>query len=101
MVEPTFTALSRPQLEELMFDVAKAAVKAALKENLPQQEPERPGPGEAQFLTKKQAAQKLGCSPSTIDNHARAGRLTRHYLGKKVVFKLEEVLALPKPAENE
>lgn len=101
MVEQTFTALSRPQLEELMFDVAKAAVKAALKESLSQKdEPVNTGPGEAEFLTKKQAAQKLGCSTSTIDNAARAGKLTRHYIGKGVRFRLEEVLALAKPAKN-
>jgi excisionase family DNA binding protein len=99
MVEPTFTALSRQQLEELVFDVAKAAIKAALKE-IPKQEPTEREPREPAFLTKKQAANKLSCSPSTIDNAARAGRLKRHYIGKGVRFKLEEVLALAKPVNE-
>lgn len=101
MIETTFTVLSKIELENLLFDTAKAAVKAALKEAQPaREEPPSPGPGEPTFLTKRQAARKLGCSTSTIDNAARAGKLTRHYLGKTVRFKLEEVLALAKPAEN-
>ena len=101
MIETTFTAFNRQEFENLLFDVAKAAAKAALKEAQPvREESNSPDPGEPTFLTKRQAAQKLGCSTSTIDNAARAGKLTRHYLGKTVRFKLEEVLALAKPAKN-
>lgn len=50
---------------------------------------------ETPFVNKRQAARLLSCSPSTIDNLARAGKLTRHYVGKKGVrFTREEVLAL-------
>lgn len=101
MTETTFTAFNRQEFENLLFDVAKAAAKAALRETQPaREEPFSPGPGNPEFLTKRQAAQKLGCSTSTIDNAARAGKLTRHYLGKTVRFRLEEVLALAQPAEN-
>ncbi len=48
----------------------------------------------ADFLTKKQAAKLLACSSSTIDNYARAGKLSRNYIGKTVRFKRVEVLEL-------
>ena len=51
--------------------------------------------GEA-FVSKRQAARLLSCSPSTIDNHARAGQLTRHYVGKAVRFDRQQVLGLAK-----
>ncbi len=47
-----------------------------------------------QLLTKKEAARLLGVSPSTIDNHARAGNLTRLYIGKSVRFSREQVTSL-------
>ena len=53
------------------------------------------------FLSKKQAARLLSCSPSTIDNHARAGRLTRHYVGgKSVRFDRQQVLSLAQKHTN-
>lgn len=51
--------------------------------------------GEA-YVNKRQAARLLSCSPSTIDNHARAGHLTRHYIGKAVRFDRVQVLNLAK-----
>ncbi len=50
--------------------------------------------GDAEFLTKKQAAKLLACSTSTIDNYARAQKLSRNYIGKTVRFKRAEVLEL-------
>ncbi len=91
------TTLTRQDLEALVIDCMKVVIKA----NQPaREEPPCPGPGQPEFLTKRQAAQKLGCSTSTIDNAARAGKLTRHYIGKTVRFRQEEVLALAQPAEN-
>lgn len=50
---------------------------------------------EGSMLKKKDAARLLSCSASTIDNMARAGRLTRHYVGKKSVrFDRGEVLKI-------
>ena len=80
---------------ETIFD---ARLKAALERYTPQPKQRQPDetPGEAgqAFVSKKQAARLLSCSPSTIDNHARAGHLTRHYIGKAVRFDRQQVLAL-------
>jgi len=100
MNKPTFTAFDRNEFQQLLFDTAKMAVRAALMEYEPRPAKPEGGPAENKFLTKKQAAQKLGCSTSTIDNAARAGKLERHYVGRSVRFRLEEVLALAQPAEN-
>lgn len=67
-----------------------------LKHSTSKQKPLPPKENDIPFLTKKQAAKKLSCSTSTIDNYARAGKLTRHYLGRVVRFKEEEVLDLVK-----
>lgn len=48
------------------------------------------------LLTKRQAANLIGVCQSTIDNHARAGNLTRRYIGKAVRFSRDEVLNLAK-----
>ncbi|MCB0565400.1 MAG: helix-turn-helix domain-containing protein [Phaeodactylibacter sp.] len=97
MTEVVVTTLTRQDLEALVIDCMKVVIKNHQPAG---EEAPSPGPGEPEFLTKRQAARKLGCSTSTIDNAARAGKLTRHYLGKTVRFRLEEVLALAKPAEN-
>ena len=97
MNELLVTTLTRQDLEALVIDCVKVVMKNHQPAGV---EPPIPGPGEPEFLTKRQAAQKLGCSTSTIDNAARAGKLTRHYIGKTVRFRLEEVLALAQPAEN-
>jgi len=56
------------------------------------------GGANSPYVTKKEAARILGCSQGTIDNFARAGRLKRHYLGKKnVLFEREQVLEIIKP----
>ena len=53
-------------------------------------------PDVEQLLSKKQAAKLLGVCSSTIDNHARAGNLTRKYIGKSVRFSRDEVTKLAK-----
>ena len=64
-------------------------------------------PEAGQLITKQQAARLLACCTSTIDNHARAGRIKRHYIGKgerKIVrFERSQVLALAdiKTANND
>lgn len=50
---------------------------------------------ESNMLKKRDAARLLSCSTSTIDNLARAGKLTRHYVGKRGVrFDREQVLSM-------
>lgn len=58
--------------------------------------PPIPEPAGDDLLSKKDAARLIGCSQSTIDNHARAKRLERYYIGKSVRFRRNEVLALAK-----
>ena len=86
--------------EEELTDLVRAEVARQLEER-PEANP-APGPAEDpnQLMNKKEAADLLSVSPSTIDNHARAGKLTRHYIGKSVRFRREEVLTLAKPTER-
>ena len=50
---------------------------------------------ESNMLKKREAARLLSCSTSTIDNLARAGKLVRHYVGKRSVrFDREQVLSM-------
>ena len=50
---------------------------------------------ESNFVKKKDAAKLLSCCTTTIDNLARAGRLTRHYVGKRGLrFDREQVLSM-------
>ena len=93
MEKVIFTALTKQDLEALVID----CVQVCLKRHAAQQPaPREPEPGQAgqAFVSKKQAARLLSCSSSTIDNHARAGHLTRHYVGKAVRFDRQQVLAL-------
>lgn len=86
---------------ETIFD---ARLKAALQHYAPQPKPRQPDaePGEAgqTYVSKRQAARLLDCSPSTVDNAARAGKLRRHYVGKSVRFLRSEVLGLAKANTN-
>lgn len=78
--------------------------RIAFKHYAPQPKPRQPDdePGEAgqTYVSKRQAARLLDCSPSTVDNAARAGKLRRHYVGKSVRFLRSEVLGLAKANTN-
>lgn len=78
------------------LSVMNALIQEVLKEINRTQRTEGSRPGEAvgHYVSKRHAARLLDCSPSTIDNHARAGRLTRHYVGKAVRFDRAQVLSL-------
>ncbi len=95
MEKMVFTALTREELHALIID----SVNACLRHHAAQQPAQRedtPGQAGEAYINKRQAARLLSCSPGTIDNHARAGNLTRHYVGKAVRFDRQEVLSLAK-----
>ena len=83
-----FTELS----EEEIYDLVKHAVKTVMQNHVPVVPPKKEEP--KGLMTKKQAAKLLACSTSTIDNFARAGKLTRYYLGNTVRFKEDELMVL-------
>lgn len=82
--------------EELaaLLSQTEARILAAIAEAQANAPAPEPGPAGDGLLTKKQAAGLLAVSCSTVDNYARAGRLTRHYIGKSVRFARGEVLGL-------
>jgi excisionase family DNA binding protein len=95
MEKVVFTALTKQDLEALVID----CVQVCLKRHAAQQPAKRddvPGQAASPYVSKREAARLLSCSPSTIDNHARAGHLTRHYIGKAVRFDRVQVLNLAK-----
>ena len=89
-------SMTRRELETLVIECVGACLKNATP--LPRHTGNELPPGEAgsAFISKREAARLLSCSPSTIDNHARAGHLTRHYIGKAVRFDRVQVLSLAK-----
>jgi len=99
MEKVIFTALTKQDLEALVID----CVQVCLKRHAAQQPAKRddvPGQAGANYVTKKEAARLISVCPSTIDNHARAEKLKRHYVGKSVRFDRLEVLALAKSSTN-
>lgn len=93
MEKVIFTALTKQDLEALVIDCVQVCLKRHAAQQPAKRETE-PGQAGEVFVNKRQAARLLSCSPSTIDNHARAGHLTRHYVGKAVRFDRQQVLAL-------
>lgn len=89
-------SMTRRELETLVIECVGACLKNATPP--PRHTGNELPPGEAgsAFVSKRQAARLLSCSTGTIDNHARAGSLTRHYVGKAVRFDRQEVLSLAK-----
>jgi excisionase family DNA binding protein len=77
-------------IEVLLLDLKRHATQQ------PRQPDDEPGEASQTYVSKRQAARLLDCCTSTIDNHARAGHLTRHYVGKSVRFDRQQVLALAK-----
>lgn len=86
------TSLSEKEIKTLVLDCLKQALKHHYVQSRHDQK------DRDLFLTKREAARLLSCSTSTIDNYARAGKLTRNYLGKTVRFRREEVLKLTEPS---
>ena len=84
----------------LSFDTSEfeQLLRKCIRDEMKSSQPDVLRPVEPAFLSKKQAAAKMGCSTNTIDRKARSGELERHYIGSKAFFKTEQVLALAKPA---
>lgn len=93
MENVVFTQLSIRELRSLFREELEQFHKENLAKVATRQE-EPPGQAGDAYINKRQAARLLSCSTSTIDNYARAGALTRHYIGKAVRFDRQEVLAL-------
>lgn len=89
-------------MQDLIVTMTKSDLEKIIEDRLrhcfltflPNEQPTVQEPDNEQLLNKKQAAKLIGVCPSTIDNHARAGNLTRRYIGKAVRFSRDEVLKL-------
>ena len=100
MEKVIFTALTKQDLEALVIDCVQVCLKRHAAQT-PTRRDDTPAEDGQAFVSKKQAARLLSCSPSTIDNHARSGKLTRHYVGgKSVRFDRQQVLSLAQKHTN-
>lgn len=99
MEQVVFTALSKQDLEALVIDCVQVCLKRHATQP-PAKRDDTTGEAGQTYVSKKQAARLLDCCTSTIDNHARAKRLTRHYVGKSVRFDRQQVLSLAKSNTN-
>lgn len=91
-------SLPLDDLETLIIDSVNACLKGQEQNQIERTKPEEANPND--LLTKKEAAKLLSCSTSTIDNYARAGVLTRNYVGRSVRFSRSDVLAIVSPSQT-
>jgi len=84
------TSLSYEELQTLISETLRKELKQIAPPPRHDDMPSEAG----QLISKKSAARLLECSPGTVDNAARAGRLKRHYVGRSVRFDRAEVLGL-------
>ena len=90
MQQVTFTQLTIDDLRSIFREELER-----YHEQRAARQDDTPGPAGASYVSKKEAARLLSCSAGTVDNLARAGRLTRHYIGKKAVrFSRAQVLEI-------
>ena len=85
---------------ELTPDELKALIQQAVNNalhahNTPPQ-PDAPDAGGSPFVTVKEAAALLSCSPGTIRNLSKSGTLRRVVVGGSVRYKRADILALGK-----
>ena len=100
MKDLVLTTLTRDELQALVIDSVKVCLKHHTAQT-PVPRDDTPTEAGQAFVSKKQAARLLDCSVSSVDNFARAGRLTRHYVGgKSVRFDRQQVLALAQKRTN-
>ena len=52
------------------------------------------------YLTKQEAAKLLKVSPGSIDNYRRRGQIQSYQIGRNVLFKEEELLAVVEDLAN-
>ena len=92
MTKISIVTIDADELQRMFSESAKEAARIVLEQYQ--------GNGEKEtddgLITKSQAAELLKVSKSTIDGHARAGRLTRHKIGRAVRFDKTEVMGLAK-----
>ncbi len=89
------TSLTPDELRQIVVESVQYCLKA--------EKPERenvPGQAAPPYVSKREAARLLGLCVSSVDNAARRGELTRHYVGKSVRFDRVQVLALAKAHTN-
>jgi excisionase family DNA binding protein len=89
-MQDLIVTMTKSDLEKIIED----RLRYCLLTFLPNEQPTAQEPDSEQLLTKKQAADLIKVCTSTIDNHARAGKLSRRYVGKSVRFRRDDVLSL-------
>ena len=95
MEKIVFTALTLQDLEALVIGCVQVCLKRHAA-HYPGKRDDVPGQAAAAYVSKREAAKLISVCTSSIDNAARAGKLKRHYAGKKVLFERSAVLALVK-----
>lgn len=89
MTQTTTYSITPEELSEIISNAIVKAVEGMISGGFLQQTNT-----ESILIDKRQAARLISVCTSTIDNAARRGDLTRHYVGKSVKFKREDVLFL-------
>ena len=85
---------------ETIFDTRLKVALEKYAAQVPRHPDNAPGQAAPPYVSKREAARLLGLCVSSVDNAARRGELTRHYVGKSVRFDRVQVLALAKSHTN-
>ncbi|MEO6758205.1 MAG: helix-turn-helix domain-containing protein [Saprospiraceae bacterium] len=100
MENVVFTQLSIPEFRKLIQQELEQFHKANATDHKQRRPDHVSGQAATPYVSKREAARLIGVCTSSIDNHARSGKLKRFYVGKAVRFDRAEVLALAKPHTN-
>ena len=83
-------------LEGYTLEQLAEVLKPLLQPNAPVQ----PTSPEDIFFTRDEVCTNLNISKTTLNNYTRAGKLQKHCIGNRVLYKRSEVLAAVKPINH-
>lgn len=84
--------ITSDELYNIVYQSSKKAVNELLEEKNNSPESAIDAEYKEKFITKKEVAAIASVSTSTVDNWARAGKITRHYFGASVRFFQPELM---------
>jgi len=64
---------------------------AELRQNIALSQTPTPTPAPEEFITRKEAAEKLHISLNTLDTYAKDGKVKAYRLGNRVLYKSNEI----------
>lgn len=83
-------------LQGITLEQLAEALKPLVQPNAPVQ----PTSTEDDLITRYEVCELLNISLTTLNNYANAGKLKKHSIGNRVLYKRSEILAAVKPINH-